>query len=129
MHQAIHLKINGIIKLIILCAEIIFFYIFFVLKIDISCLFKTNLGIRCPGCGLTRAFRAILSLDFTEAIKYNILSIPLFVAFTFLTIVLIIDIVRNRRYVEKYLKIFSNYYVLIIILVIITMFINNLNQV
>ena len=34
---------------------------------DIGCVFRYFLGIRCPGCGLTRALISLLSLDFALA--------------------------------------------------------------
>jgi len=39
----------------------------------ISCVFLHCFGIPCPGCGMTRAFLALLKLDFWEAFKYNAL--------------------------------------------------------
>jgi hypothetical protein len=41
------------------------------------CVFRRFLGIRCPGCGLTRSCMAILKLNFIESLQYNILGIPL----------------------------------------------------
>ena len=45
-------------------------FIIFVYKCPIRMIF----GIECPGCGLKRAFRAAVSLDFTSAFHYH----PLF---------------------------------------------------
>lgn len=49
-------------------------YIISVLTIHISgigCLFRSLLGIYCPGCGLTTAYLAVCSLDFRSAFKAN----------------------------------------------------------
>lgn len=96
--------------------------------INVYCLFKSLFGIRCPGCGLTRSFRSILSLDFYSAFNYNILGIPLFIVGIIVLISMIIDIIRNDNktinYIFKFLK---KYYVVIIILIIITTIINNIN--
>lgn len=35
------------------------------------CHIKENFGILCPSCGITRATKSILSLDFILAIEYN----------------------------------------------------------
>lgn len=35
------------------------------------CLFKNLLGYECPGCGMTRAFRAAVRGDVLAAIRYN----------------------------------------------------------
>ena len=36
-----------------------------------GCLFKKLLGISCPACGFTRAYKALLRLDFAAAFYYN----------------------------------------------------------
>ena len=41
---------------------------------DIGCVFRTVTGIPCPGCGMTRAWLAVLRLDFAAALAYH----PLF---------------------------------------------------
>ena len=42
--------------------------------VNISCIFKELFGIACPGCGMTRATLAALSLNFGKAYYYH----PLF---------------------------------------------------
>lgn len=42
--------------------------------LDIGCIFRFMTGIPCPGCGMTRAWLAVLRLDFAAAIAYH----PLF---------------------------------------------------
>jgi len=37
----------------------------------VPCLFKTVLGISCPGCGLTRAIGALIQGDIAAAWQYN----------------------------------------------------------
>lgn len=56
----IHLFLYGII--------IAFLFAFY------HCPFKVLTGLDCPGCGLTRAFRAALHFDFVAAFQYH----PLF---------------------------------------------------
>ena len=94
--------------------------------VNVDCLFKTLFGIRCPGCGLTRSFKAIFDLDFYGAFNYNILGIPLFVISVMVCICMIIDIVRNDDRTIRYIfNFFKKYYVLVIILLIVSMIINN----
>lgn len=96
--------------------------------IDVKCMIRSLFDINCPGCGLTRAFRAILNLDFYSAFNYNILSIPLFIVVIVIFIGMIIDIIKNDNktilFIDNFLR---KYYVSIIILVIVTMIINNVN--
>jgi len=54
---------------------------FFALRntpISIPCIFRLIFGIPCPACGLTRAFILISQLRFVDAMRMNILSVPLF---------------------------------------------------
>ena len=96
--------------------------------IKVNCIFKTLFDISCPGCGLTRSFRAIFNLDFYSAFKYNILGIPLFIIGIITSFSLIIDIIRNDDITIRYIfNSFKKYYVLIIVLLVITMIINNIN--
>ena len=117
-----------IINLIILVMGLLFIGIVVLGKINVECLFKKMFHISCPGCGLTRSFRAILNLDFVSAFKYNILGIPLFILCIIYIILLIIDVIIGSDKGNKLvLYIFSKYYILIICLFIISMIINNIN--
>ncbi len=42
------------------------------------CLFYNLLGVRCPGCGLTRAFSSVMHLEPVRAVEYNPLVLVLF---------------------------------------------------
>lgn len=116
-----------IINLIILVMGLLFIGIVALGKINVECLFKKIFHISCPGCGLTRSFRSILNLDFTNAFKYNILGIPLFILCIIYIILLIRDVIIGSDKGNKLvLYIFSKYYILIICLFIISMVINNI---
>lgn len=43
------------------------------------CLFKHLTALPCPSCGLTRAMIQIAQGDVVEAMRYNLLSVPLFI--------------------------------------------------
>jgi hypothetical protein len=66
-------------------------YIFAEIDILIPCIWKSIFDIRCPGCGLTRAFMFLLQLDFTAAWDSNPL---IFVVFPALSYYIINDIVK-----------------------------------
>ena len=117
-----------VINLLILTIIIIFVLLMVSGTIHYSCIFKRIFNICCPGCGLTRSFRCILNFDFIEAIKYNILGIPLFILCIIYIILLIRDVIIGSDKGNKLvLYIFSKYYILIICLFIVSMIINNIN--
>lgn len=45
---------------------ILVFWIF-----DLPCIIKLLTGLSCPGCGMTRAYISLLSLDFSAAFYYH----------------------------------------------------------
>ncbi|HEY9059598.1 MAG TPA: DUF2752 domain-containing protein [Pseudobacteroides sp.] len=55
-----------------------------------ACLFKNVWGIPCPGCGMTRAFLAVLKLDILTGFYYH----PLFVL---PVLIAVLYMVRNKR--------------------------------
>lgn len=116
-----------VINILLLIFGILFVLIVTSGSVKVNCLFKTLFGIRCPGCGLTRSFRAIFKLDFYSAFNYNILGIPLFIIGIIVCISMIIDIIRNDDRTIRYIfSFFKKYYVLVIILLIVCMIINNI---
>jgi len=118
---------NKLIKLSILLLETVLLYV--LLNFNIGCFFKSIFKIRCPGCGLTRAFISLFNLDFITAFKYNILSIPLFISIILINILLVYDIIFNKNKSNILIKKISKHYILIIIIFFITMIINNINKI
>lgn len=118
---------NRLIKISILFFEAVLLLV--LLKFNVGCFFLKNFCIRCPGCGLTRAFISIFNLDFISAFKYNVISIPLFVFIFIANVVIIYDVIFNKNMVISFLKQFSKYYKFILILLIIVTIINNFNKI
>ena len=59
----------------------LYYVLFRYFGFGIPCIFHQITGLSCPGCGLTRAFVAILSRgDFALALSYNAM-LPLYVAY------------------------------------------------
>jgi hypothetical protein len=44
------------------------------------CLYWNVFGVHCPGCGMTRAFSALLHADFARALSFNKLVVVVFPA-------------------------------------------------
>ena len=102
------------------------FGVLVVFVFDVDCLFKSIFGIPCPGCGLTRGFRALFRGDIVSAFSYNILTIPIFLFLVIFLVLFVIDTLCNRNFVSRYLLFVSKYYYILIILVIISFVFNNL---
>ena len=113
-------------KVLLILSILLVFGILVVFVFDLNCPFKNIFHLACPGCGLTRGFKSLLSLDFKGAFYYNILTIPIFLFLVGLFILLIIDFIKKKNYLDKYLSFFTKYYYIIIVLVIITTVINNI---
>lgn len=118
---------NRLLKISIIILELIFLY--FILNFNIGCFFKKNFGIRCAGCGLTRAFLCLFSFDFIGAFKYNIMSIPLFLIMIIINSILLYDIICNKDEILRFTKTISKYYILMLILLFVTFIVNNVNKI
>ncbi len=60
-------------KEIVLGVVLFFGYLFLSshFNFSIPCLFYEMTGLFCPGCGITRMFKALLNLEFYQAFRYN----------------------------------------------------------
>ena len=66
------------------------------------CLFYNLFHIKCVGCGMTRAFISLLCFDVFNAVKCNILSIPLFLGIVLYCAFLVVDILFGRECVSMF---------------------------
>lgn len=105
------------ITLLSLLTGIIAFSVLFIL----TAIFKTTLcpirllfNKKCFGCGMTRAFISILSFDYISALKYNVLSLPLFICISLYNIILLFDIIFAKNMIKRIEKQLSKKYMYII---------------
>lgn len=102
----------------------------FILDSKIPCVFKSTLGISCPGCGMTRAIHEILCFNLLQAIKYNILAVPLVILGIISIPVIIHDIIFNKNiFITTANKILTKYWYIVLAMLAITMVINNINKI
>ena len=119
---------NRVFKISIISIVMILFYLLIIEGYSIGgCVFRNLLDIKCPACGLTRAFRLLINLDIINAIKFNFLAPIIFLFFLYLFICLIIDILFNKNLLEKIFIHIGKYYIYIIAVLIISMIINNIH--
>ncbi|MBQ6546520.1 MAG: DUF2752 domain-containing protein [Bacilli bacterium] len=112
-------------KLIVLISIILLvFGILVVFVFDVNCVFKSVIGIPCPGCGLTRGFRELFSGHLIRAEMYNILTIPIFLFLLVFVLLLIYDLCFKKNKMDIFLKIIVDNYKLLILLVFISWIIN-----
>lgn len=69
-------------------------YLFTDIHILIPCLWKSISGSDCPGCGLTRAFIALLRMEWQEAWLENPL---IYMLVPLLTVLILRDFIRFRE--------------------------------
>lgn len=69
-------------------------------RIWIPCPFRTILGVRCPGCGMTHALVAMLRGDLKAAIRYN----PFVLALIPLMLAGIVDVIGRFSHVARIVK-------------------------
>ena len=79
---------------------------------------------------MTRAFKEIFNLNISKAFYYNILSIPLFIFLIFFFISIIKDIIKKEHKTLLTIEnIFKKYWILIIILLIISEIVNIIHDI
>jgi len=92
-------------------------FLYYFKIIDIPCLFLKITHFYCPGCGITRAIRSLLSLNFYQAFRYNnliIILIPVFLIYYFEAICTKFKI-KNLN-ISKYMK--NKFWISILIIII-----------
>lgn len=69
--------------------------------IDIKCFWKENYNLTCPSCGITRASRSILTLNFKDACGFNAYYTLVFVPLIFILFVNDVYVIFKRQITKK----------------------------
>ena len=116
---------NRIYAIILIICIFSILYIFTIS--NVNCVFKSITHLSCPACGLTRAFISLYNLNIISALKYNILLVPILVMLIISLILLVFDIIFGTdKCIKLYNRLFTKYYVIIFIALIISMVYNNI---
>ena len=78
---------------------------------------------------MTRAFVLILQMKIIESFSYNILAFPIFLILLLILIIDIIDLILKKDYLKKVLDVIVKSWKLIIVLLIISLIINNFRKI
>ncbi len=118
---------NRLVAILILLIIFSIYFAFEVYCIRANCIIKSTFGFSCPACGLTRAFKSLLKFDIYSAFKYNILSIPIAIILSISIVELIYDLIFGKDTFLLNIKKFAyNYYILIILALVISFIYNNI---
>ena len=106
---------------ILIYIYLIFFITLILLLIllkKIPCFFKIIFKIPCPFCGMTRSFHEIIRFNIIDALYYNFLTILLILFIIYSIILFISDIRKNETKILNLITSKKFYVVLIILLII-----------
>lgn len=78
MSEEMSKRIRNVIKAYLSIGGVLLAYYLIVTHFDIgvNCIFRRLTGLKCPGCGNTRAVLAILHKDFKASLSYNLMLLP-----------------------------------------------------
>ena len=105
------------------------FLLLILFNIKMPCPFKKTFHIACPSCGLTRSILALIQCNIKMSIYYNILGIPIFFTFLITYLFLIHDIIKRKNYLTSFWLFLCKHYKIIVFLLIISCFLNNIHKV
>lgn len=66
--------------------------------VGLPCIFHTLTGLYCPGCGLGRSVLSLLSGDWKQAFRYNVLLMPCILPGILLLLESFVEVMMGRPY-------------------------------
>ena len=103
-------------------------YIYFICFGKRVCLIYNIFKIPCSGCGLTRSIFYLFNKDIQMSLKYNILTIPLILLYTINSIWYLIDCIRNKNTLKRFIEKYKKHIIIVAIILFSISLIKNLNN-
>ncbi|MCL1944892.1 MAG: DUF2752 domain-containing protein [Firmicutes bacterium] len=88
-----------------------------------TCPIRTVTGIHCPGCGATRAAKALIKLDFATTANYHLLFLIISI---YLAIAFCYNVYTVIRY-NKFIQVKGSHCIAIVIAIVLFTIIRNMN--
>ena len=88
---------NKILIIILVILFILYLVFYKITGFAVPCPFHALTSFYCPGCGITRMFTSILTLDFYEAFRYNSLVFILLILAIIFSIIKFISLKLNKE--------------------------------
>ena len=81
----------------------------------IPCIWKLAIGLPCPACGLTRAVVLASQLRFVDAIKMNVLFLPLAIGAFAYSLCTLIDLISCKNAAARLNAILGNKWIIMLV--------------
>ncbi len=85
--------------IIFIAIALLFLLLLFVTKSDMPsiCLIRQITGLKCPGCGMSRALLSLIQLDIKTAVGYNLLALPILIYIIYIMICAAASYIKSGR--------------------------------
>ena len=95
-----------------------------------ECIFRKYLHVHCAGCGLTRSINALIHLNISDCLYYNVLTFPIIGMLIFYEYLAIKDLIKKQnKLFETYFGFIVNHIVFFAGLVIVSIVYENICQI
>lgn len=85
--------------IIFIVIALLFGLLLFVTKSDMPsiCLIRRMTGLKCPGCGMSRALLSLIQLDIKAAVEYNLLALPILIYIIYIMICAAVSYIKSGK--------------------------------
>ena len=84
---------------------------------SVPCIWKSALDIPCPSCGLTRAFVLASQFRFIDAVKMNILFLPLAIGMAVFFLCALLDLLYDMQAIRQFNDVMDKKWVIVLVVI------------